>query len=378
MAPHAHSPSYSNGKPALTSTYPDIARAFNDKDVQADLADACSKLAKATASLMSKFDTIATQLHTFDMQRQTAPMSPQWNNMRRDFQQLVWQTRTNAGFISGRLKMFCTAVIPLLAQNVNDKPNQRLNEEKLQVVQSYMSISADNAKLTCSLIGKTLQFGSALNAFHTEIAKYASQKHTAGKRDLRELVQKLSELDSAVQQVCAANGRLTAPDVAHIAFAAFRVVASTIRRPGRSKICHQRVVLREDLSNVGNLYDQLDRIRNEVAHAHYTVQTGPARTGSLLSNVQTEIASLVSDLLQTSESILSLFLAIWARLQCDCAEILHWLGDTLRGTTKHGAIPICVSVYVENAKTVYTGLANALEVLMASYDPSWFTQLHQK
>lgn len=131
---------------------------------------------------------------------------------------------------------------------------------------------------------------------------------------------------------------------------------------------------------------------NEVAHAQYALQTGPARSDVLVNNVQTHLALLVSDVLLTTESVISLFLAIWARLQCDCTEMLYWLKGTgenvrFRLTVLYiypglwpiqGVIPPCITVYAEQGKTLYAGIASGLDVFVSGLDPSWFTQLSQK
>jgi len=96
---------------------------------------------------------------------------------------------------------------------------------------------------------------------------------------------------------------------------------------------------------IGSLYEQLDRTcfalaarkqvndvvletHNEVAHVQYTLQTGPARSDALAANVEMHLALLVPEVLLTAESVISLFLAIWSRLQCDCTEMLYWLKGT--------------------------------------------------
>ncbi|KAF8351927.1 hypothetical protein F5887DRAFT_6191 [Amanita rubescens] len=366
-----------SSKKAQTSfTYPDAVHAFNDPNVQVDLAQACEKLAKATASLLSKFDAIATQLHKLDAQDKSNPsgLRQRWNSMHKDFQQLMWQTRTNASFISGRLKLFSTSVLPLVARDASGSPSRRLIDEKLQVVSSFMSISADNANLTRSLAGQTLHFCSALNMVHTEITKSAGQKAGECQKELGLLVRKLSDLDSTVQQVSAANMNLGMPDIAHLVYSVFRIIVTSLRRPGRSKVCHKKVSLRREVLTIGSLYEQLDQTHNEVAHVQYTLQTGPARSDSQATNVQTHLALLVPEVLLTAESVISLFLAIWSRLQCDCTEMLYWL----KGSGENGAIPPCVSVYAEQGKVLYPGIANALDVFVSGLDPSWFTQLSQK
>lgn len=62
-------------------SYPDAVRAFNDKDVLADLNDACAKLAQSTTALMMKFDSISTQLRTIDLQGWSAPLRPGWTTL---------------------------------------------------------------------------------------------------------------------------------------------------------------------------------------------------------------------------------------------------------------------------------------------------------
>jgi hypothetical protein len=63
--------------------YADAVRIFCDEDVQADLNNACKKLAQSTVDLMQTFDTVATQLHTVDLHGLAAPMLPKWNSIRK-------------------------------------------------------------------------------------------------------------------------------------------------------------------------------------------------------------------------------------------------------------------------------------------------------
>src|ERR1700760_3206570 len=98
---------------------------------------------------------------------------------------------------------------------------------------------------------------------------------------------------------------------------------------------------------IGNLYEQLEsklfplsliyhilidvslETYNQVAYAQYAFQSSPAKADTIVG----ETATLVSDMLLTTETFINLFLAIWSRLQCDCTEILHWLkgkGDIVR------------------------------------------------
>lgn len=81
-----------------------------------------------------------------------------------DAAELLWQFRTNAGVISGRLKrepvslqkfscshtdvpiyhlVFYTAVLPMAARNIDGRSGGRshYHQESLQVLQSYMTVS---------------------------------------------------------------------------------------------------------------------------------------------------------------------------------------------------------------------------------------------
>jgi len=49
-----------------------------------------------------------------------------------------------------------------------------------------------------------MKFNNALNTFHTEFLKFSSQRVAAGQRELRELSQKLTDLESSVRQLCLA------------------------------------------------------------------------------------------------------------------------------------------------------------------------------
>jgi len=64
-------------------SYTDAVRIFSDGDVQADLDDACKKLAQSTVDIMQAFDSVATQLHTVDLHGLAAPTLPKWNLIRK-------------------------------------------------------------------------------------------------------------------------------------------------------------------------------------------------------------------------------------------------------------------------------------------------------
>ncbi|KIJ95448.1 hypothetical protein K443DRAFT_108769 [Laccaria amethystina LaAM-08-1] len=120
-------------------TYANAVRTLNDRDVQEDIKDACRRLAQAMSTLVERFDAITKQMHTIDLQRRTSPLKPRWCAIRKEFTELLWQYRTNAGFISGRLKLFCTSVLPLAARNIEGR-SRRSHEECLQVLQSFMTV----------------------------------------------------------------------------------------------------------------------------------------------------------------------------------------------------------------------------------------------
>lgn len=64
--------------------------------------------------------------------------------------------------------------------------------------------------------------------------------------------------------------------------------------------------------------------RNEVAHAQYAAQLRQDRVDPL-ATAQTMLSAFLLDQMLSSESGLSIFLSIWARLRTDCNEIYHWV-----------------------------------------------------
>ncbi|KAF9463275.1 hypothetical protein BDZ94DRAFT_1259539 [Collybia nuda] len=349
-------------------TYPDAIRSINADDVRTDIEDACEHLALSTMNMMETFSSIAKQLHTIDVQGLSPgpPLKPQWDPLSRDFGDLLWQFRNNAGFICGRLKIFCDVVLPLVARNSS---SSRSHQEKLQVLQSYMSISADHANLTRALASHAMKFNNSLNAFHTDFLKSVSQRANSGQRELRDLSQKLSDLESHIRQLCLANGKFSGQDVTHFIFTSLRTGTSCTRKPTRSRISHQRLPLNDpDLAMIGRLCEQLDRTRNEVAHAQYASQVCRRKTDAL-AITQTTMSKLVSDEMIMLESGLSLFLSIWSRLQCDCIDILQWLQNP---RARPEMPPALVSV-IDSGDTLYATVAGALDVFVTGIDPSHFT-----
>ncbi|KAF8153200.1 hypothetical protein B0H34DRAFT_722612 [Crassisporium funariophilum] len=347
-------------------SYSEAVRAFSDADVQQDLNDACGKLAHAMSAMMGKFDSIAKQMHTIDLLRLTAPIKPRWEAMRKDLAELLWQFRTNAGVISGRLKLFCTAVLPMAARNLEGRSGRlQFHNESLQVLQSYMTISSEHAACTRSLVERTMRLSALFNGFTTEFSKLVSRHALSGQKEMCDLSHRILELENHVQQLLVSIGELSSPDVAHLVFASSRMVSSAGRTGGRSKLSRKQVVLDGDLHNIGRVYDQLERKRNEVAHAQYNAEMRQSRTDPL-AGAHTMLATFLLEELLTSESGLSLFLSIWSRLRTDCSDIFHWIKNP-HGQTN---TPLVISSYLENGCTLYATLATALDVYAAGVDPS--------
>ncbi|GLB39918.1 hypothetical protein LshimejAT787_0704280 [Lyophyllum shimeji] len=315
---------------------------------------------------MENFDHVAKQLHTIDLLGLTSPFKSQWSSLRKDFRDLVWHFRSNAGFISARLKMFCTVVLPLAARNAS---TSRSHDEKLQVLRSFMSISADHAALTRNLAGNALKFNNALNSFNTEFLKFASQRVTAGPRELRELSQKLTDLEGNVRKLCLANGKFSSPDVTHLTYCIHRTCAWSKRKSSRARMSHQQLTPgTTDFATIDRLYEQLDLTRNEVAHAQYTAQVCHRKTDAI-TTAQTTMSTLVSDEMIALESGLSFFLIVWSALQSDCADILHWL----QNPRNHPETPGAIVALLDGGQTLYATVADALDTCVMGIDPSHFT-----
>ncbi|KDR77315.1 hypothetical protein GALMADRAFT_139308 [Galerina marginata CBS 339.88] len=345
-------------------SYTEVVRAFSGQDVQDDINDACGKLAHAMTAMMEKFDAITKQMHTIDLLRLSAPLVPKWDSMRQDLAELLWQFRTNSGVISGRLKLFCTAVLPMAARNLDAKSARSpSHNESLQVLQSYMSISAEHAALTRTLTDRVFRLSARMVVFVTEFTKLVGRHAVSGQQEMWDLSQRLSELDNQVQHLFTTTSELSITDITHLLFTSSRMISSA-GRTGRSKITRKQIVLDGDLINIGKAYESADRKRNEVAHAQYAAQLRQSRTDPL-AVAQTMVSSFLLDQMLTSESGLSFFLSIWSRLRTDCTEIFQW-------TKNPGqfAVPPIISCYAESGSTLYAALATALDVYCSGIDPS--------
>ena len=111
-------------------SYSDAVKTFNSPDVQVDINNACDRLVQALSAMVQQYDSITKQMHTIDLLRFNSPMTPKWTSMRqvsqptvqqksallnsqsKELTEILWQSRTNAGVISGRLKRKCRSYHP--------------------------------------------------------------------------------------------------------------------------------------------------------------------------------------------------------------------------------------------------------------------------
>jgi len=344
-------------------SYADVVLLFNE--LEKDLKDACKSLAQSTVQLMQAFNTIATQLHSVDLQAIMPPVKPQWKIIRRDYMDLVFQIRTNAATISARTKMFCAVILPL-STRPSVGQSSRSHREKLHVLQSYMAISAEQAALTFQLVEKMVNLNSLSSNFHTEIARAASQRAQSGQRELQDLAQKILLLQTNVQNLFSGSSKLSCPDVSYVAFTAFRVIGAAGRQSSKGKLSRYHLTLSgNDLSQMSSVFQDLDGTRNEVAHAQYTTQISH-RKSDVLSKARTAISDLVPNEISILETAMSLFMAIWLRLQADCLEIVNWLQNNFREP------PPSVSAYLHGGYTIYSVLAASLDSYVEAIDLQQF------
>ncbi|KAF5365268.1 hypothetical protein D9758_005379 [Tetrapyrgos nigripes] len=281
-----------------TLTYKDAVQVFQDEDVVVNLHDACQRLAEAHVALMKSFGAISSQLRSLDKQIQgvAPPLESRWNACRKDFADIIWQQRVNAGFISGRLKMFCNVVLPLTARNINNAGSHQIHEN-IHVLRSYMNISSDHSTLTHSLVQKSSKVSAELIKFHADyISLLTTRKGSKHEGDqLEALAQKLAEFEGLVSQIHGTSSNVHIQqdvDVTYLAIGALRLSAlnscPSIRAEGESekrpklksrssgsgsgrvsKVSHHRLAFPADLSNIGKMYEQLETAENEILHIHY-------------------------------------------------------------------------------------------------------------
>ncbi|KAK7042361.1 tryptophan synthase beta subunit-like PLP-dependent enzyme [Favolaschia claudopus] len=319
-------------------SYIDIVRCFNELDD--DFKDASRNLALSTVQLLQGYDSISMQLHSVDLQAAMPPVKPQWKLIRKDYMELVCLLRMNAVTCSARIKMFCNVILPLSVRSSNSQ-SSRSHQEKQHVLQSFITISAEQAALTFQLAEKAVHLNSVASNFHTEIARATSQRASSGQRELQDLAQKISVLQTDVQ-----NFKLSHPDATYLAFTAFRLIVSSGQQSSKMKLSRYPLTLDNDLSQISNLFQELDGMRNEVAHAQYTTQISH-RKSDVLSQARTAISDLVPSQTLMLEGTLNLFAAIWLRLQTDSLDILNWVqhGRTvLTGLAPNGGLYIPESI----------------------------------
>ncbi|KJA25325.1 hypothetical protein HYPSUDRAFT_64904 [Hypholoma sublateritium FD-334 SS-4] len=382
--------------------YADAVKTFNAADVQDDINDACGKLATAMSTLMQKFDSITRQMHTIDLLRLSAPLKPRWDSVRQDLAEILWQFRTNSSVISGRLKLFYTEVLPLAARTVDGRSGgSSCQIENIQVLKSFMTLSAEHAASTMTLAERIFRLSAQLIAFMTEFTNFAARHAASGQKEMCDLAQRLSELDSYIQRLVAnyhvANiqGANSIPppslfstvikceccmyskycsdfsqtretsnaDVTHLAFTASRLVSSAGHTTGRSRITRKPIILDGELINIGRAYEHTDKKRSEVAHAQYNSQLRQDRVNPL-ATAQTMFSAFLLDQMLTSECGLGIFMAIWDRLRTDCSEIYHWVKNP------QIAVPVAILCYRESKSTLYGPLATSLDVFATAIDPS--------
>lgn len=160
-------------------------------------------------------------------------------------------------------------------------------------------------------------------------------------------------------------GDSSSTEATHVLFTSSRMVASSGRASGKSKITRKQIVgctpleYRDYLIPIsrclrvtlpasemhmpiqtvcgdpkscllrGMTYPFVAGKRSEVVHAQYSAQLRQSRTDPLAC-AQTMVCSFLLDELLTSESGLSLFLSLWSRLRSDCSEIYHWLKNPVQ------------------------------------------------
>ncbi|KAJ7757028.1 hypothetical protein B0H16DRAFT_1721492 [Mycena metata] len=343
-------------------SYTDVVRSFSD--LETDLKDACKNLALSTVQLKQGFDSIATQLHSVDIRAVMPPIKPQWDLTRRGYMELVPLLRTNATTCSARIKMFCNVILPLSVRPSSGQ-SSRAHREKHHVLQSFMAISAEQAALTFQLVQKATALNAMTSEFHTEIARATASRASSGQRELQDLAQKILVLQSNVQNLYSASFKLSCPDVTYVAFTAFRLVATAGGQSAKAKLSRYPLTLdNSDLSEMSNLFQDLNGTRSEVAHAQYTTQISQ-RKSDALSKARIATSDLVPNQIALLEPILSLITAIWLRLQGDSLDVFNWVQSNREP-------PPCISTYLQGGHTIYSTLANCLDNFVEGIDLQQF------
>ncbi|XP_006455288.1 hypothetical protein AGABI2DRAFT_209713, partial [Agaricus bisporus var. bisporus H97] len=288
--------------------YSEAARILTNTDVQRDSEDACRAFTKLLPDIMEKFESIAKLIHSIDMLSLTIPLRPRWDSLQRDFSELLWQLRMTAGNISGRLKVFCSTILPMVTTSPGGGA--------MQALQNFMRISSDHANAIRALAEHAMRLNSVLASFHTEFSKFTVVQTRLAQTELMKLSSRIHELDLIMRELSTSNGRLSNPDPTHLVYTVLRVGASTGTRHTRSSFSHQKLALTGPVAHLRTLYDSFDKKRDEVAYTLYATQMCFGK-GDKFSTTQICLSKLVFDVVTHLESDLSLLLAIWARLLAD-------------------------------------------------------------
>ena len=103
--------------------------------------------------------------------------------------------------------------------------------------------------------------------------------------------------------------------------------------------------------------------RSEVIHAQYAAQVRQSRTDPV-ATAHSMLSAFCLDQLLTSESGLTLYLAIWSRLRTDCSDILHWIKSP--GQFVSAVSPRYLNLIVETVLRMYR----------LSFHRTWMVVLH--
>nr|GAT45959.1 tryptophan synthase beta subunit-like PLP-dependent enzyme [Mycena chlorophos] len=332
-------------------SYLDIARCLFE--LEGDLKLASQNLALSTVQLVQGFDAIATQLHSVDIQAIMPPLKPQWKRLRSEYLELLSLLRTNVLNISARIKMFCAVILPLSVQQASSRRQQ----EKAHVLHSYMTISADQAALAFGLVDKAITFNSVFSNFHRELARATSQQTSTSPRELQDLAHKTTLLHKSIKQLYTGSSKLSCPDATYPAYTAFRLIVSAGQQTAKTKLSRYHLTLDSNLAHMSTLFQGLDDARNEIAHAQYAAKMSH-RTSEVLSTTRTAVSDLVPRQMLLVETMLSLVMAIWLRLQADCLDIGNWVRSPSMDP------PACIAAY-SHGSTIYETFGHVIGPISA-------------
>ncbi|KAH6910735.1 hypothetical protein BKA70DRAFT_1424393 [Coprinopsis sp. MPI-PUGE-AT-0042] len=335
-------------------SYPDIIHMLSDAYVKEDVEGACRGLTHAMGESAQAFESIAKQMHTIDLQRISAPFKPRWDAAFKAYMDLLPCYRANACYILGRLKLFCTAVLPVSTRS-SDRSHR--SQEPAQVLQSFIGITSEHIKDTQALFEKSMALIREMVLLHIELAQLACQHFSSGQKEALELATKSSELEAQVRYLYNLNMALDISDPSYSAFTAFRLVREFGKKPSRSRITTQTLALPQNLQRISASVETLDGQRNEYAHLQYCAQI-KAPPDHHLARTQASLSTLIGTTLRHFEASMLLFLSIWARIRTDCRSLAHWINSP--DIECH-----LVSCYQQTGKTLHIPLGGLLDAYVA-------------